>query len=162
MRHSKVEAVEILVLGGTHLIGRRMVEYSFTGPINGTSAGTVSVCDVAAYVEKQTGKSMLLASDGLPGPYNGEKAYSICIKQQLSCIAPRRPSDYRPSVTWLSARCTHPKDHKTMYPNGTLFCAKFIFQLHISCFPLDGNKSLKKEHFYVIYGHSIAGQRRFR
>lgn len=66
------------MLGGTRLIGRRMVEYSFTGPINGTSAGTVSVCDVAAYVEKQTGKSMLLASDGLPGPYNGEKAYSIC------------------------------------------------------------------------------------
>lgn len=54
-----------------------LAESGFCGQINGSSSQTVSVHEIADYVEKKTGKSVLLARDGDPAPYNGEQSYTI-------------------------------------------------------------------------------------
>ena len=49
----------------------------FTGPVNGSSEGTVSLNDIFVYIEKKTGKRPILSEDGDEAPYNGETEYSI-------------------------------------------------------------------------------------
>lgn len=53
------------------------VHNDFTGPINGSSEGTISLREIAEYVERKTGKSAILSPDGDKAPYNGEVEYSI-------------------------------------------------------------------------------------
>ena len=57
-----------------------LVAKDFTGAVNGSSHGTISMREVLDYVEKQTGRRALLSSDSDDGdkaPYNGESEYSI-------------------------------------------------------------------------------------
>jgi nucleoside-diphosphate-sugar epimerase len=57
-----------------------LVDKDFTGAVNGSSHGTISMREVLDYVEKQTGCRALLSSDSEDGdkaPYNGESEYSI-------------------------------------------------------------------------------------
>ena len=57
-----------------------LVDNDFTGAVNGSSHGTISMREVLDYVEKQTGRRALLSSDSEDGdkaPYNGEAEYSI-------------------------------------------------------------------------------------
>lgn len=49
----------------------------YTGPLNGASAGTISIREILQYVERQTGMQALLNPKGLPAPYNGTGPYSI-------------------------------------------------------------------------------------
>jgi len=52
-------------------------ENEYRGPINGASAGTVSIRELAEYVSERCGKRILLSDAGDPAPYNGEVPYSI-------------------------------------------------------------------------------------
>ena len=57
-----------------------LVDNDFTGAVNGSSHGTISMREVLDYIEKQTGRRALLSSnseDGDKAPYNGEAEYSI-------------------------------------------------------------------------------------
>jgi nucleoside-diphosphate-sugar epimerase len=54
-----------------------LAEQAYTGPINGSSFGTMSIKEIITYVENKTGKKAILSEDGEKAPYNGEKAYSI-------------------------------------------------------------------------------------
>lgn len=49
----------------------------YTGPLNGSSAGTISIREILQYVERQTGIRAVLDPKGLPAPYNGTASYSI-------------------------------------------------------------------------------------
>ena len=49
----------------------------FTGSINGASDGTISLKEIAEYVESKTGMCPILSPDGENAPYNGETEYSI-------------------------------------------------------------------------------------
>ncbi len=49
----------------------------FSGKINGASGGTISIKEIADYVEEKTGKRPILSECGDAAPYNGENAYSI-------------------------------------------------------------------------------------
>jgi len=49
----------------------------FTGYINGSSDGVISIKEILDYVESKTGKVAILAADGDQAPYNGEHEYSI-------------------------------------------------------------------------------------
>lgn len=52
-------------------------ENDFVGEINGASEGTISISQIADYVYKKTGKSIVLDEKGDYAPYNGENSYSI-------------------------------------------------------------------------------------
>jgi nucleoside-diphosphate-sugar epimerase len=52
-------------------------EQEFTGPINASTTGTISVREIISYVEKKTGKKAKLSKAGLPGPYNGQESFSL-------------------------------------------------------------------------------------
>ena len=54
-----------------------LVDAEYTGAVNGSSHGTISMREVLDYVEKQTGRRALLSDDGDKAPYNGEPEYSI-------------------------------------------------------------------------------------
>ena len=54
-----------------------LVDKDFTGAINGSSQGTVSLKDIISYVETKTGVKAVVDSAGEDGPYNGEPEYSI-------------------------------------------------------------------------------------
>lgn len=49
----------------------------FTGVINGSSKGTISINYIANYVKSKTGCEAILTADGEKAPYNGESEYSI-------------------------------------------------------------------------------------
>lgn len=53
----------------------------FSGAINGANEGTISIKEIAEYVEAKTGKKAILTSDGECGPYNGAEEYSINIEK---------------------------------------------------------------------------------
>lgn len=53
----------------------------FSGAINGANEGTISIKEIAEYVEAKTGKKTILTSDGECGPYNGAGEYSINIEK---------------------------------------------------------------------------------
>lgn len=54
-----------------------LVDKDFTGAINGSSQGTVSLKDIISYVETKTGIKTIVDSAGDDAPYNGEPEYSI-------------------------------------------------------------------------------------
>lgn len=58
-----------------------LVDKDFCGPINGCSAGTISLREVIDYVEKKTGCKAVLSEDGDKAPYNEEVEYSINTKK---------------------------------------------------------------------------------
>ncbi len=63
----------------------------FTGSINGASDGTISLKEIAEYIEKKTGMRPILSPDGEKAPYNGETEYSINTykaKQLGFCFSP--------------------------------------------------------------------------
>ncbi len=49
----------------------------YEGIYNGCNMGSISIADIAQYVQRKTGKAPVLAKDDLPAPYNGTPAYSI-------------------------------------------------------------------------------------
>jgi len=52
-------------------------EQKFTGPINGSSGGAISLQEIISYVEQKTGKAALYSRSGLEGPFNGQEAFSL-------------------------------------------------------------------------------------
>lgn len=54
-----------------------LAEQDYVGCINGCSSGSVSVAEIIAYIEGQTGKKAVYSQDGDVAPYNGVKEYSI-------------------------------------------------------------------------------------
>jgi nucleoside-diphosphate-sugar epimerase len=52
-------------------------EKEFSGPVNASSKGTISVRKIIRYVESRTGKKAGFSSSGLAGPYNGQEAFSL-------------------------------------------------------------------------------------
>ena len=41
------------------------------GPINAASYGSITIKEIIEYIEKSTGKKMIISSDGINGKYNG-------------------------------------------------------------------------------------------
>lgn len=54
-----------------------LAETDYKGPVNGCSAGTVSVREIINYVEARTGAKAVICAEGDTAPYNGEPEYSI-------------------------------------------------------------------------------------
>lgn len=56
-----------------------LVEQKYTGVINGSNEGTISLQEIIKYVEEKTDKQAVL-SDGDNAPYNGSMDYSLTTK----------------------------------------------------------------------------------
>ncbi|OPJ61160.1 NAD-dependent epimerase/dehydratase family protein [Clostridium oryzae] len=54
-----------------------LVDKEYTGPLNGSSNGTISIREILDYVELKTGKKAMISKDGEAAPYNNEPEYSI-------------------------------------------------------------------------------------
>ena len=54
-----------------------LADIDFSGAINGSSHGTISLKEIIEYVEKKTGKKAIIDKTGIEAPYNGEPEYSI-------------------------------------------------------------------------------------
>lgn len=54
-----------------------LAEQDFTGAINGSAGGTISLKEIIQYVENKTGSKAIISVDGEAAPYNGEPEYSI-------------------------------------------------------------------------------------
>ncbi|QAT49949.1 reductase [Caproiciproducens sp. NJN-50] len=54
-----------------------LAEQEYTGVINGSNGGTISLNDIIKYVEEKAGKNAILSKDGDVAPYNGEIDYSL-------------------------------------------------------------------------------------
>ena len=54
-----------------------LVDKNFTGAVNGSSQGTISLKEIIEYVEKKTGTKAIIDTTGENAPYNGEPEYSI-------------------------------------------------------------------------------------
>lgn len=54
-----------------------LVDKEFTGALNGSSNGTISIGEIFDYIEQKTGKKAILSSSGEEAPYNSEPEYSI-------------------------------------------------------------------------------------
>lgn len=54
-----------------------LADKNFSGAVNGSSYGTISLKEVIAYVERMTGAKAVITPDGEKAPYNGEPEYSI-------------------------------------------------------------------------------------
>lgn len=54
-----------------------LVDKDYTGALNGSSDGTISLREILNYVESKTSKKAILSIDGDTTPYNGEPEYSI-------------------------------------------------------------------------------------
>lgn len=54
-----------------------LVDKDYTGALNGSSDGTISLREILNYVESKTSKKAILSIDGDTAPYNGEPEYSI-------------------------------------------------------------------------------------
>jgi nucleoside-diphosphate-sugar epimerase len=59
-------------------------EQRFTGFVNGNSTGTISLQEIISHVEQKTGKKALFSVEGLKGPYNGQKSFSLDIEHAKS------------------------------------------------------------------------------
>lgn len=57
-----------------------LTEQEYTGTINGSSEGTISLLEILNHVEAMTGKHAILSKDGDCAPYNGRMDYSINTK----------------------------------------------------------------------------------
>ena len=53
------------------------MDKDFTGAVNGSSYGTITLKEIIQYVEQKTGKKASLSVTGEEAPYNGEPEYSI-------------------------------------------------------------------------------------
>lgn len=58
-------------------IERTNAESDFTGEINGSSSGTISLREMIEYVENKCGVKAIVSQDGDKAPYNNEVEYSI-------------------------------------------------------------------------------------
>lgn len=54
-----------------------LVDKNYSGPINGSSFGTISISEIINYMIKKTGRKAVLLNDGDKAPYNGAPDYSI-------------------------------------------------------------------------------------
>lgn len=54
-----------------------LADKNFSGAINGSSQGTISLREIIAYVEQKTGTKAVIDEEGDTAPYNGETEYSI-------------------------------------------------------------------------------------
>lgn len=54
-------------------------EQEFTGAINGNNTGTISLQEIMKYIEQKSGKKAIFSREGMVGPYNGQKAFSLDI-----------------------------------------------------------------------------------
>lgn len=54
-----------------------LVDKDYTGPINGSTCGTISIREILDYAAEKTGKEAVLSEAGEKAPYNGEPEYSI-------------------------------------------------------------------------------------
>ena len=54
-----------------------LVDKDFTGAVNGSAYGTISLREIIEYVEQRTGRKAVLSVSGEAAPYNGEPEYSI-------------------------------------------------------------------------------------
>jgi len=54
-----------------------MAEQHFTGPINGSCNGTISIQDILSYIELKTGKLAIIDHSGEKAPYNGTPSNRI-------------------------------------------------------------------------------------
>jgi nucleoside-diphosphate-sugar epimerase len=57
-----------------------LVEQKYTGVINGSNEGTISLQEIIRYVEEKTGKQAVLSKDGDNASYNGGTGYSLNAK----------------------------------------------------------------------------------
>lgn len=57
-----------------------LVEQKYTGVINGSNEGTISLQEIIKYVEEKTGKQAVLSKDGSNAPYNGSIDYNLNTK----------------------------------------------------------------------------------
>lgn len=58
-------------------IERTNAESDFTGEINGSSSGTISLREMIEYVENKCDVKAIVSQDGDKAPYNNEVEYSI-------------------------------------------------------------------------------------
>lgn len=66
-------------------------ENNFYGAINGASAGTVSLREIADYVQRKTGHAAIVSPSGAHAPYNGTGAYSLNTEKAAAlgfCFSP--------------------------------------------------------------------------
>lgn len=54
-----------------------LADKDYSGPVNGSSNGTISLKEILDYVTEKTGKVAILSEDGEKAPYNCEPEYSI-------------------------------------------------------------------------------------
>lgn len=54
-----------------------LIDKDFSGPINGSAYGTISIREILEYVMNKTAKKVILSEYGEKAPYNGEPEYSI-------------------------------------------------------------------------------------
>lgn len=54
-----------------------LVDKDFSGAVNGSAYGTISLKEIIHYVEQKTGRKASLSESGEEAPYNGEPEYSI-------------------------------------------------------------------------------------
>lgn len=59
-------------------------EQEFIGSINGNNIGTISIQEIINYVEQKTGKKAVFSKEGLVGPYNGQKSFSLDVTKANS------------------------------------------------------------------------------
>ncbi|MBR6627203.1 MAG: NAD-dependent epimerase/dehydratase family protein [Lachnospiraceae bacterium] len=54
-----------------------LADKEFSGAINGSAEGTISLKEIIDYIEQKTGRKAIISADGEAAPYNGEPEYSI-------------------------------------------------------------------------------------
>lgn len=54
-----------------------LADKNFSGAVNGSAHGTISLKEIIHYVEQKTGRKAALSESGEEAPYNGEPEYSI-------------------------------------------------------------------------------------
>jgi nucleoside-diphosphate-sugar epimerase len=58
-----------------------LADKTYSGAINGSSHGTISIREILDYVAEKTGKEAVLSEEGENAPYNGTAEYSININR---------------------------------------------------------------------------------
>lgn len=56
-----------------------LADINYSGILNGSNPGAISLKEVLRYVEEKTGCKAVLAEEGQPGPYNGATSYDMDI-----------------------------------------------------------------------------------
>ncbi|WP_411676917.1 NAD-dependent epimerase/dehydratase family protein [Caproicibacter sp.] len=74
-----------------------LAEQEYTGVMNGSNSGTISLQEIIQHVEEKTGKQAILSNHGDNAPYNGGVDYSLNTKLASDlgfCFSPIRPFIY--------------------------------------------------------------------